>query len=210
MRVKICGVTRIDQAQAIAQTGADAIGFMCVPQSPRYISPAQIRSITEQLELPIDPVGVFANDSIDSIVSIVEQTNLNVVQLHGSETPEFCEKLRLHLPDIELIKAFRIRTFDQLAEIHHYQACVDTYLLDAYVPHALGGTGHTIDWQILQEVEFDRPWFLAGGITPDNVLTALSLLKPNGIDLSSGVETAPGNKDIAKVKQLFEQLNRSL
>ncbi|NJL22259.1 MAG: phosphoribosylanthranilate isomerase [Leptolyngbyaceae cyanobacterium SM1_3_5] len=208
LRIKICGVTRLDQAEAIAQMGATAIGFICVPDSPRYVSPAQIRSIIEQLETPIDRVGVFANESIDSIVSIVEKTDLNVVQLHGNETPEFCEKLRSHLAKIELIKAFRIRSADQLAEVLLYQDCVDTFLLDAYSPHALGGTGHTIDWKILQNVGFDRPWFLAGGITPDNVLAAL-ILKPNGIDLSSGVEIAPGNKDLTKVKQLFDQLNYS-
>ncbi|NEQ29286.1 MAG: phosphoribosylanthranilate isomerase [Microcoleus sp. SIO2G3] len=205
-RIKICGVTQPDQGEAVAQLGADAIGFMCVRQSPRYITLEQIRAIVERLTVPIDRVGVFANETIDSIAATVEQANLNVVQLHGSEDQQFCQQLRSRLPAVGLIKAFRLRTIEQLAEIRAYQDAIDTVLLDAYVPHALGGTGQRLDWQSLQSVKFDRPWFLAGGITPDNVLTALSLLQPDGVDLSSGVETAPGIKDLAKVKRLFERL----
>ena len=205
-RVKICGITQPDQGEAIARLGATALGFICVPQSPRYVSSVQIRSIVESLPVLIDRVGVFANEGIEQIATTVETCGLNVVQLHGSEPPQFCQQLRSRLPQVELIKAFRIRTSDQLAAVLDYQDCVDTLLLDAYVPHALGGTGHTLDWASLQNFRCDRPWLLAGGITPDNVQTALSLLQPDGLDLSSGVEVAPGNKDLTKVAQLFERL----
>lgn len=208
VRVKICGITRVDQGEAIAQLGADAIGFICVRQSPRYIAVEQIRAITERLDREIDRVGVFANESIDAIDAAVELANLNVVQLHGSEDPQFCQQLRSRLPQVKLIKAFRIRTSDQLQEIQIYQDCIDMLLLDAYAPNALGGTGQTLDWKSLQNAKFARPWFLAGGITPDNVLTALNLLQPDGIDLSSGLEIAPGNKDLAKVERLFDQLRQ--
>jgi phosphoribosylanthranilate isomerase len=206
MRVKICGITKPDQGQAIAQLGATALGFICVQTSPRYVTSEQIRAVVEQLQVSVNCIGVFANTSCEKIYQIVTDAGLNAVQLHGQESPEFCEALRQSLPGIEILKALRVRTPECLEQVTAYGSCVDTIVLDAYHPQVLGGTGKTIDWDTLRQFRPDVPWFLAGGLTPGNVLQALTKLQPDGIDLSSGVERSPGDKDLDKVAHLFEQL----
>lgn len=208
MRIKICGITRPDQGAAIANMGATALGFICVQRSPRYIQPDRIRDIVEQLPAKVDRVGVFADASIAEIIQVVKTGNLNAVQLHGNETLPFCQQLREALPGVELIRALRVRSPQQLEAVDTYQGYVDTLLLDAYHPGALGGTGMTLDWSSLNTFRPFCPWLLAGGLTPENVSEALHLTSPNGIDLSSGVESAPGDKDLQKVANLFQQLDR--
>ena len=207
MRVKICGITQIEQGRAIAKLGADSIGFICVSQSPRYVTPVQIEKIVQQLPSSTVKVGVFANQDLANIAAIVEQAGLSAVQLHGAETPEYCQQLRRKIgSEIETIKAFRIKSPASLQATDAYSNYVDTLLLDAYHPQMLGGTGHTIDWQDLARFEPPLPWMLAGGLTPSNVRAALSRLQPDGIDLSSGVERSPGDKDLAQVELLFQAL----
>lgn len=206
MRVKICGITQPEQGKAIAQLGATALGFICVHSSPRYASIEHIQSIVEQLPPKIDRIGVFANADIDKICQVASATALTGVQLHGDESPEFCQQLRQQLGEIEIIKALRIKSPQSLVQADAYAGVVDTLLLDAYHPQQLGGTGKTIDWQSLKQFNAPRPWLLAGGLTPENVLHALRQLNPNGIDLSSGVERSPGDKDLTRVAQLFERL----
>lgn len=206
MRVKICGITQPAQGNAIAQLGATALGFICVPASPRYVTPPQIRAVIEQLIIPVDCIGVFANATVEEICQIVADTHLSAVQLHGNESLDFCQKIRQLLPEVEILKALRIKTPECLNQVTTYAQCVDTLLLDAYHPQLLGGTGKTLDWESLQQFRPNCPWFLAGGLTPDNILEALTGLQPNGIDLSSGVERSPGDKDLEKVAQLFEKL----
>jgi phosphoribosylanthranilate isomerase len=213
LRVKICGITNPEQAQAIVQLGATALGFICAPQSPRYVTPEQIGAIAAQLprhpkrEAPIcDRIGVFVNASLEVIANTVTLGNLNGVQLHGDEPPQFCQQVRTTLPGVELIKALRIKTPDALDTAIAYQEVVHTLLLDAYHPNLHGGTGKTLDWQRLQQFRPTCPWFLAGGLTPDNILDALRLVHPDGIDLSSRVERAPGDKDLEQVARLFQQL----
>lgn len=208
MRVKICGITQIEQGKAIVELGADSIGFICVPESPRYVSVDRLRAIADTLPSETVKVGVFANHGVTEIVAVVQQAHLSAIQLHGTESPEFCRQLRQAIrPEIELIKAFRLKSAASLAETSTYLDCVDTLLLDAYHPQILGGTGHTINWQDLVQFKPAIPWLLAGGLTPDNISDALSRLQPDGIDLSSGVERSPGDKDLAKVAQLFEAIN---
>jgi phosphoribosylanthranilate isomerase len=217
MQVKICGITRGDQGRAIAQLGAHALGFICVPESPRYVTPEQIRdmvavlppaaAVSQAVAGLCDRVGVFVNASPEQILATVTTANLNVVQLHGGESPEFCYQLATRLPTgTEIIKALRIRQPADLAQAQNYEDWVDRLLLDAYHPAAFGGTGLTLDWAQLQTFRPACPWFLAGGLTPDNVQAALALVHPDGIDLSSGVERSPGDKDLAKVKALFAVL----
>lgn len=206
MRVKICGITKPDQAKAIAELGATMLGFVCVPSSKRYILPEQIRTIVQQLPPTIDRIGVFANVHPSTIYQTVATAQLNGIQLHGNESPEFCQQLRGNLPDIEIIKALRVKTPDTLKSADRYVNSVDVLLLDAYHPHQLGGTGKTLDWTSLRLFRPSCPWFLAGGLTPDNVEEALRQVRPNGIDLSSGVEQQPGDKDLAKIARLFERL----
>ncbi|NES71681.1 MAG: phosphoribosylanthranilate isomerase, partial [Okeania sp. SIO2D1] len=197
MRVKICGITKLEQGQAIAQIGATALGFICVPTSPRYITPEKIRNLVVQLPNNIDKIGVFVNSEIDFLSEIIIQTQLTGIQLHGDESPEFCHQLRQSIPDnIEIIKAFRIKSLQDLTIVNSYDNYVDTLLLDAYHPDKLGGTGQTLDWKIIKDFYPNFPWFLAGGLTPENVTVPIQQLiiesnhKFCGIDLSSGVEKA--------------------
>ncbi|MEQ9235871.1 phosphoribosylanthranilate isomerase [Coleofasciculus sp. E2-BRE-01] len=206
MRVKICGITKPEQGQAIAQKGATALGFVCVPASPRYVTPNQIGLIVDSLTISMDTIGVFANASVEEICATVAPARLNAIQLHGSESPGFCRQLRQCLPEIELIKALRVKTSEDLQLGDRYVSCVDTLLLDAYHPQMLGGTGKTLDWETLAEFNPPLPWFLAGGLTPENIGEALKRLHPDGIDLSSGVERSPGDKDLDKVALLFQQI----
>ena len=209
MRIKICGITKPEQAQKIAQIGATALGFICVERSPRYVTPSQIKEILSQLSISTDTIGVFANAEIVKIEQIVRETGLSGVQLHGSESKEFCQQLRQILPtNTEIIKAFRIKTPESLVATDSYTDYVDTLLLDAYHPQMLGGTGQTINWQDLRQFSPTLPWMLAGGLNPDNISDALTQLKPNGIDLSSGVEKSPGDKDLDLVARLFEHISQ--
>ncbi len=206
MRVKICGITKPDQGKAIASIGANALGFICVPASPRYVTSKQILAITELIPDNVECIGVFANSTIAQINQIVAEGGLTGVQLHGDESPDFCFQLRQVLPKVEIIKALRVKNSQALEEVDIYTSYVDTLLLDAYHSQQLGGTGKTLDWNTLQEFKPKCSWLLAGGLTTRNILDALSQVKPNGIDLSSGVERSPGDKDLDKVYQLFEQL----
>ncbi|QLE40756.1 phosphoribosylanthranilate isomerase [Nostoc sp. C052] len=206
MRVKICGITQPQQSIAIASLGATALGFICVPTSPRYVITSQIRAAVAELPANIDTIGVFANASISEIIQIVADSGLTGVQLHGDESVSFCDQVRQALPNVEIIKALRIRSLEHLETAANYTQYVDALLLDAYHPQQLGGTGKTLDWTMLEQFSPSCPWFLAGGLTADNIVEALIQLNPSGIDLSSGVERTPGDKDLDKVALLFQSL----
>jgi len=215
MRIKICGITQPEQGRAIATAGATMLGFICAPQSPRFVTPTRIADIVAALRIDnptgqglCDRVGVFVNADLEVIRETVAIANLSGVQLHGQESPQFCWQVKQALPTIELIKALRIRSQTDLAQANQYHACVDTLLLDAFHPTLAGGTGQTLNWQDLQQFSPPIPWLLAGGLTPDNIITALNQIQPTGIDLSSGVESSPGIKNLAKVTQLFQALSR--
>jgi phosphoribosylanthranilate isomerase len=209
MWVKICGITQVDQALAIAALGATHLGFICVPQSPRYLSPEGLAPILQGLRerrVRVGTVGVFADADPGTLGAIVKQVGLNTVQLHGGEPPQVCQELRLELPGVRLIKAIRVRSEADLARALTYTPWVDALLLDAYHSDRLGGTGRTLDWAALTRFRPPCPWFLAGGLRPDNIQTALTRLSPDGIDLSSGVEQRPGWKDLTLVRALFQAL----
>jgi phosphoribosylanthranilate isomerase len=210
MRIKICGITTIEQGLAIAQKGATDLGFICVPSSPRYLNLTQLVEIVSGLAHEVNTVGVFADFSVATIAHVVGLTNLASVQLHGAESVEFCQALRQALPETEMIKAWRVRSDQDLAIIQTYSEVVDALLLDAYHPNALGGTGQTLDWQQLLLFQPAVPWFLAGGLSPENINVALSQLQPDGIDLSSGVEVSPGDKNLELVDRLFTNLQSRL
>jgi phosphoribosylanthranilate isomerase len=209
MRVKICGITNPTQAKAIADLGADTLGFICVNSSRRYVNNSQIKEMVEILAPKIKKIGVFVNVTQEEIKKLVEDTGLTGVQLHGEETPQFCRDLRQLLPSVEIIKAIRVQNQESLWSTENYVNDVDTLLLDAYDPQRHGGTGKTLNWDLLKEFYPPLPWLLAGGLTPNNIALALKQVRPNGIDLSSGVERSPGDKDLTKVGQLFSILNKS-
>lgn len=207
MRIKLCGITTLEQGLAIANLGADTLGFICVEKSSRYIDNETIKNIIQQLPKEISKIGVFVNENIENIIKTVQYTGLTGIQLHGEESPAICTQLREFLPDIEIIKAFRYQNSESLALLESYIPVIDTILLDAYQEGVYGGTGKTLNWLQLAYFRPSRPWLLAGGINADNVLMALESVKCDGLDVSSGVEISAGNKDLDKVKQLFQQLN---
>ena len=209
MRIKICGICQPDQGQAIAALGIKTLGFICVPSSPRYVTVNQVRQILEKLPPDIQTIGVFADASLETIEQVVLETGFTGIQLHGNESPEFCRAVKQALPNREIIKALRIQSAESLQKAIAYYSVIDTLLLDAYHPQQLGGTGKTLPWNDLKNFQPPCPWLLAGGLNPDNVLTALESLHPDGIDLSSGVERSPGDKDLEKVSQLLKTLKKS-
>jgi phosphoribosylanthranilate isomerase len=208
MRIKICGITTVEQGIAIAGMGATDLGFICVPSSPRYLNLTKLQLLVAALGSAANTVGVFADFSVMTVAHVVGLTELNTVQLHGNESVEFCQELRDALPATEIIKAWRVREHSDLDKIAAYSQVVDGLLLDAYHPDALGGTGQTLDWKQLAAFNPSIPWLLAGGLTPENICMALSQLSPDGVDLSSGVEVSPGNKDLELVDRLFANLSK--
>lgn len=210
--VKICGITQPDQAQAIAELGADCLGYICVESSPRFVSSDRVAMITKTFTNPnqnkIDHTGVFLEATIEQISTYIHKANLTSIQLHGNESPEFCQQIRWEFPELKLIKAFRVKNPQTLERVIAYSNYVDVVLLDAYDPQFAGGTGKTIDWSILKNFRknyiLNCDWWLAGGLSAQNVGEAIAQLHPDGIDVSSGVEKSPGDKDLALVKNLLD------
>jgi phosphoribosylanthranilate isomerase len=198
-KVKICGITNLEDAQAAIDAGADLLGFNFHPESPRYIEPEKAQKIVSKLPAFMDIVGLFANASYDKIRETMEQCSLDWLQLHGDEGPEFCHSLSsLHL---NTMKAIRVKDYSDIKKTDLY--FTDAILLDAFDPEKYGGTGLRFDWNIIGHI--NKRIFLAGGINPDNVVEAVKL-GVYGIDICSGVESRPGKKDKRKMKKLFENI----
>jgi phosphoribosylanthranilate isomerase len=195
MFVKICGVTRAEDALAAADAGANAIGFVFWPNSPRFIDPFRARAIARALPPFVTPVGLFVNQPLDYISGVASLVHLGAVQLHGDETPEFAASVRV--PVVKALPIDRARVWP----------AGTTLLLDAHDPARRGGTGLVIDWMAAAEVAAARRVLLAGGLTPDNVRDAIARVRPFGIDVSSGVERAPGVKDHRRIIALFEAVH---
>lgn len=200
-RVKYCGITRLNDAQAAIAAGADALGFVFYPPSPRAITAEQASKIIEQLPPFIAMVGLFVNATIDVIKQTVAETAINQIQLHGDETPEFCEQLQeaLQLP---VIKAVRVRDNAFLPRHPEHYSSVSGVLLDAFSQSAYGGTGESFNWELIPSL--NKPIILAGGLTPENVANAIEIAKPYAVDVSGGIETnQKGIKDAQKMKQFY-------
>lgn len=213
MKLKICGLKSAEQAAAIARLGVTSLGFICVPASPRWIDPEAIGAIARHLERsgvpPVERVGVFANATVDTVVETVNRSHLTTIQLHGDESPQWVAALAKHLPGLPIWKALRVQSAATLAQAEDYAPWVAALLLDAYRPGLLGGTGHTFDWQQLGQWRSPVPWYLAGGLTPENIASAIAQLAdnpPTGLDLSSGVERSPGDKDLDRVAAVVRAL----
>lgn len=205
--VKICGITNLADALAAARLGADALGFNFYPKSPRYISPAMAREIASNLRGGMKIVGVFVNADHSAVAKICEQAQLDAIQLHGDETPDLVETIRRHT-DAEVIKAFRVSSAFRPQTILDYQA--DAVLLDALSSEAFGGTGRCIDWDIARSVrDLTAKLYLAGGLTPDNVVRAIRAVRPYAVDVASGVESEKGRKDPAKLAAFIRKAKRA-
>ena len=192
--VKICGITGPADGIAAAEAGADALGLMFYEQSPRRVSLAGAAEIAREVPPYMIKVGVFVDAPEDLVMRAIQECGLNVVQFHGAETPEYCASFA-----VMTIKAFRVRGPETLVELPEF--ATDAWLLDAYTADKLGGTGAKFNWELARDAaRLGRPIFLAGGLTPENVGDAIRQVRPYAVDVSSGVEAAPGRKDAAKVR----------
>lgn len=193
-RVKICGITNTEDGLAAAEAGADMVGFMFYEQSPRCVALREAAKISLSLPPFLLRVGVFVNPPADLVMQAISECHLTMLQFHGDEPSGFCTQFGLMS-----IKAIRIRDEASLQQLENYQT--DAFLLDAHSPRGLGGTGEKFNWDLAVGAQkFGKPVFLAGGLTPENVANAVRTVRPFGVDVSSGVESAPGKKDPLKVK----------
>jgi phosphoribosylanthranilate isomerase len=192
-KVKICGITNLEDALLSAKFGADALGFNFYRKSPRYISPEKAREIIDQLPKEILKVGVFVNEILEKIYEIASIAKLDAIQLHGAETPEFARELKAKT-NLEIIKAFRVSSKFKPEDVLQYEA--DAILLDAYSAKEHGGTGETFDWEVARKVQKIFPkMYLAGGLSQNNIAKAISDVKPFAVDACSCLEIKKGEKD---------------
>lgn len=190
--VKICGITRVEDALAAARLGADWIGFNFWPRSRRYVAPAAAAAIVAALPPSVVPVGVFVDPSAAELAEAVRASGVRTVQLHGDEPPALCAS-----SPVPVVKGIRVRDSHSLAQLATYE--VAGFLLDSATP-GYGGSGTAFDWTLAAEASAVVPVWLAGGLTPDNVGEAVQRVRPRGVDVASGVESAPGVKDLAKME----------
>jgi len=202
VRVKICGITTLDDARCAVSAGADALGFVFHPQSPRYISPEAAAKISALLPPFVTTVGLFVNVQRNEIQRTMKTAGLQVVQLHGDESPDECV-----IPGYPVIKAIRVKDAGSLTDIDRYD--VAGLLLDAWNDSHYGGTGETFDWQLAKRLTAGLPVVLAGGLTPDNVAAAVTTVHPYAVDVSSGVECSPGSKDHNKIYQFIQHVRQA-
>jgi phosphoribosylanthranilate isomerase len=201
IRIKICGVTNGDDAQAAVEAGADALGFIFYPPSPRNVTPERVAAITADLPPFVVCVGVFVNETVERIRQVTRLAGLHAAQLHGEETPTFCEEL-----GGTVIKAFRLKDASWRDDAARYR--VRAALLDTYVEGQRGGTGRTFDWSLACSEQ--HRVILSGGLNPDNVRTAIDQARPYGVDVGSGVEKSPGVKDHARIKGFVKAARHAL
>ena len=208
--VKICGLTSEEQALRVAKLGANAIGIISVKESPRYVSAEIKKKIFKTLEnfFPeIDRVSVVQNCPIDLIIkNFLGNPSETIIQLHGDEDIDYCKKIRDKIPNIGLWKAFRIKTEKDLDKIKPFEDFVDAILLDSWNKETYGGSGKKIKSIYLKNLQFSKPWWLAGGISIEWLDEILTFIKPDGLDISSSIEVSPGFKDIEKTAELIKRI----
>ena len=198
---KICGITNLDDANVAVENGASAIGFIFYEKSPRTISINNAKSISKHLPKTIARVGVFVNHEKDFIRLAISEVPLDMIQLHGDETPDFCNQF-----DVAILKALRIKNEASLSVMDQYDVAM--FLLDTFSNDQYGGTGETFDWSVLNR-KFKTPIILSGGLNSENILDAIDAVNPSAVDVNSGVESSPGKKDYNKLKSLFKNLNKT-
>ena len=210
MFVKICGITRAEDADLATELGASALGFVFWPGSPRCISLASARDIVRRNAGRVKSVGVFVDQAPEEVTRIMDVVGLDVAQLHGGESPEYCRQiLELASPKPggrrQVIKAIGLQDGEP-ATLDGFEPDV-LILIDAHDPSRYGGTGRTVNWNSARQIAASRKTILAGGLNPENIGRAVETVRPYGVDASSGVETAPGVKDADRLKRFFEALN---
>ena len=198
-KIKICGITNLEDAKAALDFGTDALGFVFFRESPRAISPQKAASIIAKLPAFTTTVGVVVDKPLDEIQNIVNETGIDVIQLHGDESPESCRLLR------RVIKGIRVKSLESLEPLRGYQDLVSAFLLDTFAPYMPGGTGQVFNWDIAIEAKNFGRIILAGGLTPENISDAIRRVHPYAVDVSSGIELVKGIKDHQKMRLFIER-----
>ncbi|MGA7562715.1 MAG: phosphoribosylanthranilate isomerase [Desulfobaccales bacterium] len=204
VRIKICGITNLEDARLASELGADALGFIFHPASPRRVAPEAAREIIRQLPPLVLSVGVFVDEEAAVVRELAASLGLDWVQLHGRESPEYCKSLGRRV-----LKGFRIENESSLGALAAYRGAVQSFLLDTYKAGQAGGTGETFDWKLARRAQHFGPVVLAGGLTPANVARAIEVARLQAVDVASGVEAAPGKKDPEKLRAFFESVTRA-
>jgi phosphoribosylanthranilate isomerase len=196
--VKICGITNIGDAYWAAEFGADALGFIFYPKSPRYLAPERAKEIIQKIPGSFGKVGVFVNQEIGAVKEIVSFCGLHLIQLHGDELPQYCAQF----PMSSLIKAVSHCAEEEVQRLENYP--VKAILVDAHEPSRYGGTGKNSDWALALKVKKTHPLILAGGLNRENIKRTIETVRPCAVDINSGVETSPGEKDPYKIREIIE------
>ena len=202
----MCGTTSIEDAHKAVELGIDALGFIFVNTSPRFVDAEKAREITRSLPPFVNKVGVFVNEGLTELEEMVDYLGLDTVQLHGDEDPDFCKKVGRAVPSCSVMKAFRIGEHSREEHFASYFDSVQGFVLDTYVKEKEGGTGLSFDWRILPRLNLQKPFILAGGLHPENIVEALEVAAPYGVDVNSGVESSPGVKDHEKLQRFIDQV----
>lgn len=198
VKVKICGITTLEDALTAVDAGADALGFVFFTESPRHIFPEEAAAIIRHLPPFVQTIGLFVNEELETVNDTADRCGLDIVQLHGVEPPEYCDRVTRRI-----IKAFRVKDITCLEPMNAYRTAA--FLLDAWSPSAHGGTGITFNWEIAACAAQANRIILAGCLTAGNVAAAIKQVRPYGVDVSSGVESAPGRKDVAKLREFIRK-----
>lgn len=206
-RVKICGITRVEDALNAVLAGADAIGLVFYDQSPRCVSTAQAQAIVAAMPPFISVVGLFVNATMAEIQSVLANVRLTIIQFHGDESPLDCERIckEINLP---FYKAIRVKPESNLLQYAIDYKTAKALLLDTFSEQAYGGTGHVFDWNLIPK-NMTKPVILAGGLVPENVANAINQVRPYAVDVSGGVEIAKGIKDFDKIAAFMQAVNES-
>lgn len=201
MKLKVCGITSLEDARIALECGAEFLGFNFYRKSPRYISPEAARAIIEELPKEMTPVGIFVNEAQpETVIEILQTSGAQLAQLHGDEDAAYCEAVGA----ARVIKALRIGEDFDVQQVVNYPAWA--ILLDAFDKNLYGGTGKTANWEVAREAAKLTRLFLAGGLSPENIVEAIQAVQPFAVDVNSGVESAPGRKDAAKLQRLSHQM----
>ena len=199
IKVKICGMTQLKDALFSVEQGVDAVGFIFYKKSPRAVTMKTVREIITKLPPLVDTVGVFVNESAERVNKIADYCGLDLVQLHGEESPAFCRKIRRRV-----IKAFQVKDLQSIKQLSKFP--VSGFLLDTFSDNLHGGTGKTFDWNLALPAKKIGPVILAGGLTPSNIRQAVRRVRPYGVDVCSGVEKSSGIKDLEKVRAFLKNI----
>ncbi len=202
VKVKVCGITNLEDAQLACGFGADALGFIFYQKSPRFVSPVAAKSIIDSLPPFVGTVGVFVNALLSEINQILKTVPIKLIQLHGDESSDYCRKIPL-----PALKVFRVKNSFDLSIIKKYKT--SGFLLDTYHDQSYGGTGETFNWNIAKEAKKYGPIVVSGGLSAKNVREAVEFVHPYAVDVCSGVEAEPGKKDSEKLKAFFQEVRKT-